>query len=49
MYENVKFFKNKDNSFITWVSALLRPMSVEELKYIYTEGEYITESNEFKS
>lgn len=30
-----------------WISTLLRPTSVEEGKYIYKEGEEITESKIF--
>jgi len=29
MYSNIKFFKDKDKSFIAWVSTLLRPTNVD--------------------
>ena len=44
MYIAVHFFKDKDKSFLAWVSTLLRPTNVEEGRYIYKEGEEITES-----
>jgi hypothetical protein len=44
MYSSVNFFQKKDRSFLAWISTLLRPTSVEEGKYIYKEGEEITES-----
>lgn len=44
MYSNIEFFKGKDNSFIAWVGTFLRPINVQELDYIYKEGEEITES-----
>jgi hypothetical protein len=28
MYSNIKFFKDKDKSFIVWVETLLKPMNV---------------------
>ena len=47
MYEAVKFFKNKDKSFITWVGPMLQPMNVAEQEYIFKEGEEITESKDY--
>lgn len=44
MYIAVTFFKDKDKSFIAWISTMLRPTNVEEGRYIYKEGEEITES-----
>ena len=44
MYSSINFFLKKDRSFLAWISTLLRPTSVEEGKYIYKEGEEITES-----
>jgi len=35
MYMTVKFFKNKEKSFIAWIGTLLRPLSVQESDYIY--------------
>ncbi len=46
LYTSVKFLKNKDKSFIAWVATMLRPTNVEEGRYIYKEGEEITESKE---
>jgi len=34
----------RDRSFIAWISTLLKPLSVEDEKYIYKEGEEVTES-----
>jgi hypothetical protein len=44
MYLTVKFFKEKEKSFIAWIGTLLRPLSVQESDYIYQEVEEITES-----
>ena len=44
MYSGVKFFDDKDKSFIAWISPILRALHVEDQKYIYKEGEEITES-----
>jgi hypothetical protein len=44
MYSNIKFFKEKDKTFIAWVGTLLRPLNVQEADYIYQEIEEITES-----
>ena len=46
LYSGIKFFKQleKDKSFIAWVSQILRAINVEDQKYIYKEGEEITES-----
>jgi len=30
MYETLKFFQNKDKSFIAWVGPMLHPMNVAE-------------------
>jgi hypothetical protein len=35
MYQTIKFFKNKDKSFIAWVGTLLRPSIVQDSEYIY--------------
>jgi Ion channel len=43
MYANVEFFKDKERSFIAWVARLIRPMNVEEVDYIYKEGEEVVE------
>lgn len=47
LYANVNYFKGKDKSFIGWISTLLKPMNVDNLKYIYKEGEEVTESKRF--
>ena len=44
MYSNIKFFKDKDKSFIVWVGTLLKPMNVQTDDFIYKDYEYITES-----
>lgn len=44
LYSGVKFFMHRERSFIAWISTLLRPLNVEEEKYIYKEGEEVTES-----
>ena len=45
LYSSVIFFKDKDRSFIAWISMQLKPLNVEEQKHIYTEGEEVMESN----
>jgi len=45
MYQNIKFFKGKDSSFLVWVAMLLKPLSVESEEYIFKEGEDLVESN----
>ena len=47
MYSHVRYFQNKDTSFIAWIEKLIRPMSFEDCEYIYKEGEEIIESNRF--
>jgi hypothetical protein len=44
MYSNIKFFHNRDKSFIAWIGTFLRPINIQEKDYIYKEGEEITES-----
>jgi hypothetical protein len=44
LYNKVKFFEKKDKSFIAWISNILRPIVFDEGRYIYQEGEEITES-----
>lgn len=44
MYASVSFFQDKEKSFIAWIARLIRPMNVEDLEYIYKEGEDIAES-----
>lgn len=43
LYSGVLYFHHKDKSFIAWISTLLRPINIEDEKYIYKEGEEITE------
>ena len=43
-YEKVKFFNEKDKSFLVWITRLIKPLSCEENDYIYKEGEQILES-----
>jgi hypothetical protein len=35
MYMTVKFFKEKEKTFIAWIGTLLRPLSVQESDYVY--------------
>jgi len=35
MYLTIKFFKDKEQSFIAWIGTLLRPLNVQEADYIY--------------
>ena len=42
-YANVAFFKDKDKSFIAWISTLIRPINSEAEDYIYKEGEEVIE------
>lgn len=44
MYKTIKFFRDKEKSFIAWVGQLLRPLNISEADYIYQEIEEITES-----
>ena len=30
MYSNVKFFKNRDKSFVAWITRLIRPINIED-------------------
>lgn len=43
LYSEVKFFKKKERSFIAWITTLLRPLNVEDERYVYKEGEEVTE------
>jgi CRP-like cAMP-binding protein len=43
MYSNVKFFDNKDKSFIAWVGTVIRPINIQETEYIFKECEEIHE------
>ena len=45
MYASVNYFKGKekDKSFIGWMSSLLKPINIDDKKYIYKEGEEVTE------
>ena len=44
MHAHVLFFKSKDKSFICWISNILKPIVYDEGKYVFQEGEEITES-----
>ena len=44
MYSEIKFFHDRDKSFIAWIGTFLRPINIQEKDYIYKEGEEITES-----
>lgn len=39
MYKTINFMQGKDPSFIAWVSAILRPLNIEDQKLIYEEGD----------
>jgi Ion channel len=43
MYSNVRFFEDKDKSFLAWVARLIKPQNAEDNDYIYKEGEEIAE------
>ncbi len=42
-YSNIAFFKEKDQSFIAWISTLIRPINSQAEDYIYKEGEDVIE------
>jgi CRP-like cAMP-binding protein len=42
-YSNIAYFKDKDKSFIAWISTLLKPINQEDQDYIYKEGDDVTE------
>lgn len=44
LYSSIKFFNDKDKSFIAWICVLLKPLNIEDSKSIYKEGEIVTES-----
>lgn len=44
MYQTIKFFREKDKSFIAWIGTVLRPLNIQEQDYIYKEAEEISES-----
>ena len=44
MHSSVKFFKKKEKSFIAWMSIIMKPIVYDEGKYIYEDGDEITES-----
>ena len=48
MYSTVKFFKDKDESFVVWITKILAPLSTHSQDYIYREGEDIDESKRYK-
>ena len=43
MYSNITFFNSKDKSFIAWIGSVIRPVNVQELEYIFKEGEAMIE------
>jgi voltage-gated potassium channel len=43
MYSTVKFFDNKDQSFIAWVGTVIRPINIQEQEYVFKECEEIIE------
>ena len=49
LYQDIKFFKTKEGkskpaNFIAWITMLMKPMLIEDEKYIYQEGEEALES-----
>lgn len=44
LYESIDILKDKDRSFIVWISGVIRQIHVEDSEYIYQEGEEILES-----
>ena len=47
LYKEVKFFKEKERNFIVWITIMLRPINIDNEKYIFKEGEEITESKPY--
>lgn len=43
MYASVQFFHGKDQSFLTWITRLIAPLSIEAKDYVYKEGEEISD------
>jgi CRP-like cAMP-binding protein len=43
IYSTIDFFKVKEKSFIAWIGPLLKPLNVQELEYIFKEGEDLKE------
>jgi CRP-like cAMP-binding protein len=39
MYSNIFFFANRDESFVSWISSVVKSINFEEKEYIYKEGE----------
>lgn len=48
LFQIIKFFRGKERGFITWISALLKPIFADDEKYIYKEGEEVTEGKMLK-
>ena len=44
LYETIGFFKNREQSFITWVGATLRPIETAKYDFIYRKGDEVNES-----
>lgn len=40
-YKKIKYFNDKNKSFIAWVAPLLKPMIFQESEYIYNNGEEV--------
>ena len=40
-YKKIKFFKNKSNSFISWICPFLKPCHFNEDQLIYAEGDEV--------
>jgi hypothetical protein len=44
MYSNVTFFKERDETFLAWISTVVKDISFQEKEFIYKEGEKANES-----
>jgi hypothetical protein len=47
MYSQVNFFKGKDDSFLAWISSVVKAEMIEEGQIIYKEGDKVNESKEY--
>ena len=47
MYSNVTFFKERDETFLAWISTVVKDRSFQEKEFIYKEGEKANESKSY--
>ncbi|TNV85871.1 hypothetical protein FGO68_gene14280 [Halteria grandinella] len=43
MYKQVKFFEQKERSFIAWITKILKPSKIDDQEYAFKEGEDVVE------